>query len=180
MALSVDVGTTTLQGTYVNLEGDPISGLVRFTPQSIIKDEDQNQIIVNSPITEVLDATGSFSVVLPLTDDTDVAPIPFAYLVEEEFFGGRTFYMTLPIGSANPSNIADLSEAVPSGTAALFVTQSEYNALLARYNAAQTNYDEIWDIDTNIVAAQTAATDTAEAASDAAKRSLSQLLLMGL
>lgn len=180
MALSPDISTTTLEGTYVDIQGNPISGVVRFTPQSIIKDEDQNQIIINSILTATLDATGSFSIELVLTNDTDFDPRPIAYYVQEEFVGGRTFYLSLPVGTPDPVNIADLSEAVPSGTAALFVTQEEYNTLQARYVAALANYDEIFDVEQNIVDAETAATDAAEAAIDASKRALSQLLLMGL
>lgn len=180
MALSPDISTTTLQGTYVDLQGDPISGVVRFTPQSIIKDEDQNQIIINSMLTATLDANGSFEIDLIITNDTDFDPRPIAYYVQEEFIGGRTFYLSLPSGTSDPVNIADLSEAVPSATAALYVTQEEYNTLLTRYNAALANYDEIFDVEQNIVDAETAATEAAEAATDASQRALSQLLLMGL
>ena len=180
MALTADLTTITLQGTYVDLAGNAIVGSVRFTPQSIIKDTDQNQIIINTAITETLDANGSFSVVLPVTDDTDVVPVPFAYYVEEIFSGGRSFYITLPLGSTSPQNIADLAPAVDTTTAEDYVTTSEYNSLLTRYNAALANYNQITDIDSNITDVETYAEQAATAATDTAKRALNQFLLMGL
>jgi len=181
MALSVDVATITLEGTYLDLVGNPIVGSVRFTPQSILKDTDQNQIIINNAITATLDATGSFSIVLPITDDSDVAPQPFAYEVEEIFTGGRTFFITLPTGTPDPQNIADLAPAVTSTEAAAsYVTQAQYNSLLARYNTANTNYNQISDIDSNVTAANTYASEAATAETDTNKRALNQFLLMGL
>lgn len=180
MALTADLTTITLTGSYVDITGAPVSGSVRFTPQTIIKDTDQNQIIVNSPITATLDANGDFSVILPITDDTDVTPIPFAYYVEEVFSGGRTFYITLPSGTPDPQDIADLAPAVSSTEAANYVTQGEYNSLLSRYNAALADYNQIDDIYGTVADAQTYATQAAEYETETAKVALNQFLLMGL
>jgi len=180
VALTADLSTVTLEGTYVDLQGNPVAGSVTFTPTTIIKDEDQNQIIINTTISAVLDANGSFSVELPVTNDTDVVPQPFAYLVEEVFSGGRSFAITLPLGGADPENIADLAPAVSSSVATGFVTSDEFNALTGRYTAANTTYEAIWDIDDNVTAAQTAATSASTSLADAEKRALSQFMLMGL
>lgn len=180
MALSPDLSTITVQGTYLDLTGDPIVGSVRFTPQTILKDADQNQIIINNAISATLDANGSFSVILPITDDSDVAPVPFAYRVEEIFSGGRDFFITLPSGSPDPQDIADLAPAVSSADAENYVTQAEYNALLGRYNTELANYNQITDIDGNITLAQSYASSASEAETDTTKRALNQFLLMGL
>ena len=180
MALTADLSTVTLQGTYVDLQGNPVAGSVTFTPTTIIKDEDQNQIIINSTVSATLNGSGAFSVVLPVTNDTDVVPQPFAYLVEEVFSGGRSFAITLPIGGANPENIADLAPAVSSSVATGYVTSDEFNALTGRYTSANATYEAIWDIDDNVTAAQTAATNASTALVDANKRSLNQFMLMGL
>lgn len=179
MALTVDLETVTLTGTYVDIVGDPIVGSVTFTPQTIIKDTDQNQIIVNNVITEVLDANGSFSVVLPVTDDSDVVPIPFAYTVEEVFSGGRTFVITLP-GGGGAVDIADLSPAVSTAEAANYVTSAQYNAINARLTTANNAYTQVTQIQDNIDAAATAASNAAELAAEAQKRNVSQFLLMGI
>jgi len=179
MALTVDLETVTLTGTYVDIVGNAVAGSVTFTPQTIIKDTDQNQIIVNNVITEVLDANGSFSVVLPVTDDSDVVPQPFAYLVEEVFSGGRSFVITLPGGGATV-DIADLSPAVSSTVAAGYVTSSQYNVINARLTTANTAYTQVTQIQDNIDSAATSAASAAVAASDAAKGGVSQFLLMGM
>jgi hypothetical protein len=179
MALTADLSTITLTGTYVDLQGNAVSGLVRFTPQSIIKDTDQNQIIINNPVNATLNSSGSFSVVLPVTDDTDVAPTPFAYAVEEIFAGGRSFFVTLPAGGASTQDIADLAPAVTSTEAVNFVTQSQYNALFSRHAAALANYNQIDDIAETLSLAQSYDTQSS-AASIGTTKSSHQFMLMGL
>ena len=179
MALTVDLEVVTLTGTYVDLIGDPIAGSVTFTPQTIIKDTDQNQIIVNNVITEVLDVNGSFSVVLPVTDDSDVVPQPFAYEVEEVFSGGRTFFIVLP-GGGTAVDIADLSPAVTAAVAAGYVTSAQYTAINARLTTANTAYTQVTAIQDNIDAAASAATSAASSASGALRSGISQFLLMGV
>lgn len=180
MALTADLSTITLTGTYVDLQGNPISGSVTFKPQTIIKDTDQNQIIVNSTITATLDANGSFSAVLPVTDDTDVTPIPFAYEVEEVFSGGRTFFITIPSGGAATQNIADFAPAVSTTEAANYVTTAQYNTLNTRYTTALANYNQIDDIAGNVTDADAYAASASSYASGTAKASLNQFLTMGL
>ena len=179
MALTVDLETVTLTGTYVDIVGNAVAGSVTFTPQTIIKDTDQNQIIVNNVITEVLDGNGSFSVVLPVTDDSDVVPQPFAYLVEEVFSGGRSFVITLPGGGASV-DIADLSPAVSAAVAAGYVTTSQYNVINARLTTANTAYTQVTAIQDNIEVAAAGATSAATAASNALRTGISQFLLMGV
>lgn len=180
MALSPDLTTITLTGTYVDIQGNPISGSVSFTPQSIIKDTDQNQIIINQALSATLDSNGSFSIVLPITDDTDVAPVPFAYEVEEVFSGGRTFFITLPTGTPDPQDIADLAPAVSSAEAANYVTQAQYNTLLARYNAADAEYDQMTDTGANLDNIELYAAQAATANVDTSKSALHQFVLMGM
>ena len=179
MALTVDLETVTVTGTYVDLQGNAISGSVTFTPQTIIKDTDQNQIIVNNVVSVTLDTNGSFSVVLPVTDDSDVVPQPFAYEVEEVFSGGRSFVITLPGGGA-AVDIADLSPAVSAAVAAGYVTSSQYNVINARLTTANTAYTQVTAIQDNIEVAATGATSAATAASNALRTGVSQFLLMGV
>jgi len=179
MALTVDLETVTLTGTYVDIVGNAVAGSVTFTPQTIIKDTDQNQIIVNNVITEVLDANGSFSVVLPVTDDSDVTPQPFAYEVEEVFSGGRSFVITLPGGGASV-DIADLSPAVSSAVAAGYVTSAQYNAINTRLTTANTAYTQVTAIQDNIEVAAAAAAAAAVTAAQVSKGNVSQFLLMGV
>lgn len=179
MALTPDLSTITLTGTYIDLNGLPIVGLVAFSPQSILKDTDQNQIIINSTIIAPLNNNGSFSVVLPVTDDSDVAPVPFAYRVEEIFAGGRSFFITIPAGGASSQDIADFAPAVSGGDAVNFVTQSQFNTLEARRVAAVANYNQIDDIAATITLAESHALSAASA-SVGANKAPHQFLTMGL
>lgn len=179
MALTADLSTVTLTGTYVDLQGNPISGSVTFTPQSIIKDTDQNQIIINATVSATLNGSGSFSVVLPVSDDPDVAPTPFAYAVEEVFPGGRSFFINIPAGGASTQDIADLAPAVSTTEAANYVTQSQYNILVGRHTAALANYNQIDDIGATATLADTyAATASSSAAS--ASKAPNPFMMMGL
>lgn len=179
MALSPDISTCTLTGTYVDINGNPEAGSVRFTPICNVIDTDQNQIVVSQAITDVLDGNGAFSVVLPVTNDADYTPNPIAYRVEELFTGGRDFYVTLPSGSAT-YDLSDLSEAVSSAVAAGYVTTTQYNTLLASYNNAQGSFTTLDN------APDTATTATANAVlctnevGNIQKVSLSPFMLMGL
>lgn len=72
---------TTVTGTFVDQDGEPLSGRIRFRPttkhpQSTLKTKGVK-----------LDSNGSFSVVLASTNDAGVSPVPFAWEVQEETNG---------------------------------------------------------------------------------------------
>jgi hypothetical protein len=179
MALSPDISTAVLTGSYVDINGNVQTGSVRFTPICNVIDTDQNQIVVGQAITDVLDTNGAFSVTLPVTNDTDYTPNPIAYRVEELFSGGRDFYITLPSGNAS-YDLSDLSEAVSSSEAAGFVTTAQYNTLLAKYNNANGTFatlDSAPDIADTATANAVLCTNEV---GNIQKVSLSPYLLMGL
>lgn len=182
MSLSPDITTVTLQGTYVDLNGDPISGQIRFTPTSIVIDTDQNQILIKRGITETLNASGSFTTTLPATDDTDYVPTPIAYQVEELFTGGRTFYLVLPVSSAGTTqDIADLGEAGTSADATNYITTDEYNTLTNRYTSANAVVVAVGTAESDVQDAETYASEAASALSDIqANVGVSPMLLMGV
>jgi hypothetical protein len=182
MSLSPDITTITVQGTYVDLNGDPISGAVRFTPNSIVIDTDQNQILVKRGVTVTLNASGFFSTTLPATNDPDYTPQPIAYQVEELFSGGRTFYLVLPISSAGVTqDIADLGEAGSSTDAQNYITTDEYNALLARYTTANGVVVAIGTAEEDTIDAESYATEAASALDTLQSNvGVSPMLLMGV
>lgn len=183
MPLTSVLSTVTVGGQYVDLTGSPIAGQVKFTPRSIIVDAFYNQIIVNRTVTVDLDATGSFTVVLPATDDPDTSPVSFTYKVEEAFTGGRTYDISLP-AAAPTINLADVAPAVPAtGTeASTYVLLATFTALETRVTAVETTTTAVntaavaagtanTTLQTATTAAQTAATaaqSTASSASSAA------------
>lgn len=118
----IPVGTT-----YVDVEGNPIAGQVKFTPRAIVTDAVYGQIIISNTITATLDNTGSFVVYLPATDDPDVVPNGFTYLVEEAFPNGRTYDIEVPQSTVGTLNLATLVPTTANaGAASLYVSLAQY------------------------------------------------------
>jgi hypothetical protein len=181
MPLPTTVSTCTVVGTYVDLSGNPVRGSINITPQTILKEVTENVIIIPVVIQKTFDPTGSFSVVLPVTSDTDVTPQPFIYTFEENFTGGRTIELALPLSVAGTTqNLADLLPALDSADAAAFVSVDAYQALLARYNDAESIRVLVVDADEKADDAQDYATDASNAAGAIANYNTNQLMMMGV
>lgn len=181
MALPTSLSTATIIGTYVDLIGNPVRGSLTFAPQTILKETTQDIIIMPVHIVKTLDATGSFSITLPVTSDSDVTPQPFIYDITENFSGGREFQIALPLSVAGTTqNLADLLPAVDSTTAASYVTTDQYQALLTRYTDAEgirVIVVDAEDYEANALAYSTSATT---AANEIASFTVKSLLLMGV
>lgn len=181
MALPASLSTVTVTGTYVSLVGNPISGSISFTPEIMLLERTANVIIVAKSIVKTLDANGSFSVILPVTSDTDVVPISFSYTVTENFAGGREFKIALPLSVAGTTqNLADLLPSVTVAESSLYVTTDQYQALLTRYNTANGIYTTALTASTLATTAATYATDAGTAVTTLDDFTNSQLLLMGV
>lgn len=180
MALPTSLSTCIVVGTYVDLLGNPVSGSISFTPQTILKETTQNFIIIPVVIQKSFDASGSFSITLPVTNDTDVLPQPFIYTVEENFTGGRTFQLALPISIANTTqNLADLLPAILTSQSG-FITTDQYVALLNRYNDAEGTKVIVVDAEDFEENAQLFALQAQVAASALENFTSNQLMLMGI
>ncbi len=108
MALAPSLTTVTITGNYVNYEGNPIQGQIRFTLGDVLRNGTDDQMVAPSSIVVPLSA-GAFSVTLPATNDPDIIPNPFTYTVEESFAGGRTYTISVPYDTAGSLDLADLS-----------------------------------------------------------------------
>lgn len=187
MALTPNLSTVTITGTFVDIQGNPIAGQVKFTPRATLKDAAANQIVIPKTITVDLDANGSFSTVLPVTDDTSLSPVNFTYRVEESFPGGRVYDLAFPT-SAGSVDLADLVPAVSStGTEAnLYVSQAAYTSLNNRVIVVEATVTAIGSLPTQITTATNAASTAATAATSAATSAAqvanypSPFLLMGV
>ena len=122
MALAGNVTLSTVEGTFVDFQGNPIAGQVKFTLDETLRNAIADQIIIPSTITVTLDATGSFSIQLPVTDDPDLAPQGFLYTLEESFAGGRTYEIGF--------SLADVT-ATPATYGLVATNYSTYAALKA-------------------------------------------------
>lgn len=137
MALPVSLSTVTVIGTYVDLLGNPVRGSLSIRPQTILKESTEKVAIIPVVIQKNFDATGFFSVELPVTNDPDVSPQPFIYEIEENFSGGRIFNIALPLSVAGTTqNLADLLPAI-SISQSIYVSTDQYQGLLTRYNSAE-------------------------------------------
>ena len=181
MALPASLSTCTVVGTYVDLSGNPVRGSLNITPQTILKETTANVIIIPVVIQKTFDATGSFTVVLPVTSDTDVTPQPFIYTFEENFTGGRTIELALPLSVAGTTqNLADLLPALESAEAASYVSVDQYQALLTRYNNAESIRVLVVDADEEADDADSYATDALNAANTLSAYNTNQLMMMGV
>jgi hypothetical protein len=181
MALPTSLSTCTVVGTYVDLSGNPVRGSINITPQTILKEVTQNMIIMPVVIQKTFDASGSFTVTLPVTSDTDVAPQPFIYTFEENFTGGRTIELALPLSVANTTqNLADLLPALGSVEAAAFVSVDTYQALLTRYNSAESIRVLVVDAEDRADDASSNATAASIAAGALSNYNSNQLMMMGV
>ena len=167
MPLPVNLSTVTLSGTYVDLQGNPIRGQVKFTPRTVALNPSADTILIPSALTVSLDDNGSFVVVLPATNDTDLIPTGFTYRVEESFTGGRTFDISLP--STSPViNLADIAPSQPNdGSGVIFVSQSEYVTVDGRLTVVESAAGSYSTVASAAITANNAATTASNAASAA-------------
>jgi hypothetical protein len=181
VALPSSLSTATITGTYVDLLGNPVRGSLTFEPQTLLKEVTQNVIIMPVHIVKTLDATGSFSITLPVTSDTDVAPQPFIYDITENFSGGREFQIALPLSVANTTqNLADLLPALDSASAASYITTDQYQALLTRYNTADSIRVIVVDAEDYEANTQVYSIAATAAADEVASFTVKSLLFMGV
>jgi hypothetical protein len=120
MPLPANVTTVTVVGTYLTPDGQPSTGTVSFKPSAWLTNSGDNSAIPNSTVTKALDAAGSFSVVLPITDDPDLAPGAWSYVVEERIEGLTNWYTILipsSIAGGGTVYLADIVPVVPDGPA---------------------------------------------------------------
>lgn len=103
--------TATLTGTLIDAEGNPATGSIYIRPEfTHAVNTTDNLIAVPEVIHVLLNALGSFSVVLQGTDDAAVDPVGFTYFIDFDLMGIDipSFSFALPGGST-----VDLADVVP-------------------------------------------------------------------
>lgn len=115
MALPGNLTLRAVEGTYLNLDGTPLTGSVEFTIEPILTDPTAKVVIVPTPLIAKLDANGHFSKMVLTTDDPDTDPTGFRYKVVEKFTGavGRTFFLDVPGNSAEPIDLSTVATSAP-------------------------------------------------------------------
>lgn len=112
MALPAGISTVTLTGKFMQLDGAVAAGSVSFSTKQAVADGTDNVMLPKGSVTVELDGTGAFSVVLPATDDAELSPNGFSYVVVEQLTTPkqtRSYEIQLP--AASPT--VDLSDLAP-------------------------------------------------------------------
>lgn len=95
----VDWQASRLVGKVVNLQGVPVVGNLILTPApSVLLSVATNTMVVAGPRVIALDASGSFDVLIPSTDDPQITPVGWTYSVKESWPGGREYSIFAPVG----------------------------------------------------------------------------------
>lgn len=103
----------TVSGTYLDNQGNPLSGTVRFDKSPVVEVAVDGVIVTPSAIVVTLDATGSFSVLIPSTDDPDISPTGWSWHVTECVPNkGQSYYIDVPY-NGGPINLASAVRVVP-------------------------------------------------------------------
>ena len=138
MALAPSLTTVSITGNYVDYEGNPIQGQVRFTLGDVLRNGTDDQMVAPSSVVVALSA-GAFSVILPATNDPDIVPTTFLYTVEESFPGGRSYTISVPFDTIGSLDLADIS---PTPT----ISESFTSAIdLTTWTALENDIDNLDD-----------------------------------
>lgn len=117
MPLPSDWDTVEIHGRYVDVNGNPAIGTITFTAQTRLRSDATETAVLPSTISISLDDEGAFTYNLPVTDDPDIAPSGWAWLVTEKFGPDtaptyrRNFLMLAPAG--DPIDLTNIAPAVP-------------------------------------------------------------------
>ena len=145
MALGPNLTTVTITGSYVDFEGTPIEGQMRFSIGEVLRNGTDDQMVAPSSVVVPL-SSGSFSVTLPATNDPDVVPNPFVYSVEESFPNGRTYEITIPYTTAGSLDLADISPAPSLDTTYVqLIDQNTWNVLETNIDTLDTRINQTTD-----------------------------------
>lgn len=181
MALGVSLSTVILTGAYVDFSGAPITGQIIVTMSSVLRNPTDNQMVAPSAIVVPL-VNGTFSTVVPATNDPDIDPNPFIYSLEESFPGGRKYNISLPYTSttldlANISPLPTLSSISVS-----IVDITTWTPLAVNIDTLLANVLALGTITATVGNATISATTTATNATTVANLltdTLNPLLLIG-
>lgn len=121
-----------IKGHFVGLDGVPIVGSITFTAMTARLIAATSQTIIIPRALQVdLDPDGFMDILVPATDDPDIIPNGFTYQVQENWIGGKTYFIAAPL-----SGIEDLSTLVPvdtpvQGVIQYYLTPEQYEILTA-------------------------------------------------
>ena len=115
MPLPGDLNLITVTGTYLDMQGNPLSGSVTFTPSTApLADTTGEVTLAGIPVAASLTAEGTISVVLPCTDQMPAAGY-WVWQVTENITGSpaRTYGIALPHSLGSTVDLSTLAPVTP-------------------------------------------------------------------
>lgn len=150
--LPANIATIWVIGRWIDLAGQPLRGAVTFAPAvHVLVDQDEHTVILARSFVAQLDATGTAAIRLPATDDPDIQPVGWTYLVQEPTVG-RRYDLVVPHGTplldrpGHPLHgqqvidLADIDPAAASGGVVVppSIWWPDGGVLLARVDTLET------------------------------------------
>jgi hypothetical protein len=146
MSLAPSLTTVEITGNYVDFEGNAIEGQIRFSIAQVLRNGTDDQMIAPSSVVVPL-VNGSFSVIIPATNDPDIVPNPFVYTIEESFSGGRSYPISIPYTTTGSLDLADISpDPTIDVTYVQLIDQTTWNSLEANIDTLDTHIDQTLDV----------------------------------
>ena len=83
----MSLNKVTVTGTYVDGEGNPLSGTLQFAPSAPLADSTDMKVVRQAQVSVTLSAQGTFSAALYATDDASLVPSGWCWTVKESISG---------------------------------------------------------------------------------------------
>lgn len=116
MSFPMDVALITVTATYIDFQKNPQGGTVIFTPSAgPLADPTDKFFLEPIAIPVTLNGSGSLSVELPCTSNSNFEPSTWAWQVTERISGSlvRSYYVELPSTLGETVDLTDLAQVVP-------------------------------------------------------------------
>lgn len=114
MPLPANLSTGTVVGTFLDSGGRAVAGVALLFTPAVSRITDGVNTVDLTPISVSSGTAGTFSVVLPATNDADYAPINWTYRVTGSSPTGERFDFSFALAGGTTVNIASVPEAFGS------------------------------------------------------------------
>lgn len=131
MAFAKNWNTVPVTARFIEISGKPAVGSITFrpVPARMIDAKDLTSVL-QTDYEVYLDDDGRVKVDLPATDDDDITPIDFTYKVTENFNGGQTYFIEVPLIYAYMGvDISLLSQVSANPGVPLNISREEFDEL---------------------------------------------------